>query len=174
MEDTYKVLFYLMDQGLYALHKVKDMTQLLHLASATPPNTKWAEPITYKQALEVTSSVLATVVCNTYMSLAQLLNQYLKVMCARVLTVAPFDDSWYSFDQLATLSGIKDIESVARYPSIVKMMEFHKMASSYDYNQDAKVNHLEIMANFDAILAFAKDFEYAFLLANPNAREEEL
>lgn len=177
LEDAYKYSFWAIDRCMFevATHPNIDSTYIELKYAAK--NTVWGPPLAYRRVEQLHQTIFAQVVLNSFISIGRLLDSYLRILCLKAVPVQPGDDSWFTFEDLADLSGLgeDELREVNHYGKVLALMTF--IEEVYSSNLDAPVKtvtHNDVLATFDYVRRFVEDFEAAFLIANPKVKEESI
>lgn len=176
VEDAYKFTFRVIDYATYNIVTDEDREQTLPMTYAGK-GMAWASPLPYKRIAGISQTIYFQVMVTGFMTLAMLMESYLRVMCLRALPIKPGDDSWFSFQALGLLSNIGEnsVTELAQYARIALLMKFVADVKSGDNNTPSPtVTHNDILGMVDSCRYFAGDFEAAFMLANMHVKEEEI
>ena len=178
LEDSYKVTFKAVDNLLFEIVTSSDRaTKFLKLNYAAK-DVAWAEALPYGRIEEIHQILFAQVVVNTFISVGRLTESYLRILCRQALRgPEPFDETWFSFNDLATLAGMthQDLFEVNHYPKVAELMSF--IEDTYSSSLDAPtrtVTHNDVLSMFTCLRGFAEDFEAAYMIANPRVKETEI
>lgn len=173
LEDAYKLTFLGIDRIVW--HALAGDPEAEFKFTFSNGGATWAAPMKFARAQEVVVTTNMHMVSATYIAVCGLVEGYLRLMCLKLMTAAPTDSTWFSFDRLDTLSGVTNVDETSRYKAIVAMFQFREASFSGDVSRPRlTVTHDAVLQCFAAVKAFAEDFEAAFMLANANVKEEDI
>lgn len=177
LEDTYKFSFWAIDRCMHEVATHPNLDSAYVELKYAAKNTVWGPPLAYRRVEQIHQTIFAQVVLNTFVSIGRLLDSYLRILCLKAVPVQPADDSWFSFEDLAELSGIgeNELREVNHYGKVLELMTFIQETYSSNLEMPVKtVTHNDVLATFEYVRGFVADFEAAFLIANPKVKESSI